>query len=134
MISIRRKAVFLLNTLLIPESPTTTAPASQNTLENSTNALSLTTTDVNPANPSIHLHDQRPLAAPTQNSVPIHPNSHAAYLHNPSRSDTSRLTLAAFSDHNILDAIVSGITSPLPYGEDGENTEADADFEEKAIR
>jgi hsp70-interacting protein len=44
------------------------------------------------------------------------------------------LTLAAFSDHNILDAIISGVTSPLPYGEDGENTEADDDFEEKAIR
>ena len=129
MISIRRKAVFLLSTLLIPESPT---PAHQNTLGNGTNALSLTTTDVNPANPSIHLHDQRP--APTPNSGPIYPNSHAAYLHNPSRSDTSRLTLVAFSDHNILDAIVSGVTSPLPYGEDGENTEADADFEEKAIQ
>ncbi|KIM41805.1 hypothetical protein M413DRAFT_18747 [Hebeloma cylindrosporum] len=135
VISIRRKAVFLLSTLLIPElPPTTTASAPQTTLENSMSTLSLTTTttDENPANPSIHLHDQRP--APTPGSGAIHPNSHAAYQHNPSRSDTSGLTLAALSDHNILDAIISGLTSPLPYGEDGENTEADDDFEEKAIR
>lgn len=131
-ISIRRKAIFLLSTLLIPESPTTTASAPQNTLENSLNALSLTATDATSANPSIHLHDQRP--TPTPSSGPIHPNSHAAYLHNPSRSDTSPLTLAAFSDHNILDAIISAVTSPLPYGEDGENTGADDDFEEKAVR
>jgi hypothetical protein len=137
VISIRRKAIFLFSTLLIPESttpesPTPTASAPQNTLEDSLSALSLTTTDVTPANPSIHLHDERP--APTPSSAPIHSNSHAAHLQNPSRRDTSRLTLAAFSEYNILDAIISGVTSPLPYGEDGENTEADDDFEEKAVR
>lgn len=131
VISVRRKAIFLLSSLIIPASQTTTAPAPPNTLliQDDTNTLS---PDANPENPNIFLHDQRPTTAPS--SDPIHPNSHAAYLHNPSRSDTSSLTLAAFRDHDVLDAIVSAVISPLPYGEDGENTEADDDFEEKAVQ
>jgi hypothetical protein len=134
VISVRRKAIFLLSNLIIPASPTTTGPAPPNAplIQDNTDALSQSILEANPANPNILLHDQRPATAPS--SDPIHANSHAAYLHNPSRSDTSTLTLAAFRSHSVLDAIISAVISPLPYGEDGENTEADIDFEEKAIQ
>jgi hsp70-interacting protein len=34
----------------------------------------------------------------------------------------------------MLDAVVSALVSPVPYGEDGENAGPDADFEEKAVQ
>ncbi|KAF8154170.1 nucleotide exchange factor Fes1-domain-containing protein [Crassisporium funariophilum] len=128
-ISVRRKTIFLLSALLIPTSIPTTAPAPPNTLliEDVQNAPSSDSTTTNILTP-----DTRP--APAPNADPIHANSHAAHLHNPSRTSTSELTLHAFREHNVLDAIISAITSPLPHGEDGENTEADVDFEEKALR
>ncbi|KAF8999866.1 nucleotide exchange factor Fes1-domain-containing protein [Cyathus striatus] len=98
-ITVRRKAIFLLSTLLIP----------------------------GPAVPALHTPDE-----PTPE--PIHDNSHAPHLKDPSRTNTSPLTFRAFHKHGIVDAVISAVTSPLPHGVDGENTEADADFEEKAVR
>jgi hypothetical protein len=68
------------------------------------------------------------------NPDPIHANSHAAQLRDPSRSDTAGITLEAFERFDIIGAVVSAVTNPLPYGEDGENDKADADFEEKAVQ
>ena len=83
-----------------------------------------------PPSTDILTTDTRP--APT--AEPIHANSHAAHLQDPSRTSTSNLTLEAFRKHHLLETIISAVTSPLPYGEDGEHTEADVDFEEKALR
>ena len=105
-ISVRRKTIFLLSSLLIPTSSSTTPSSS------TTNVL---TPDTRPAEP-------------------IHPNSHAAHLQDPSRTSTSELTLSAFHQYHLQEAIISAVTSPLPYGDDGEHTEADVDFEEKAVR
>jgi len=100
-ITVRRKTVFLLNTLLIP----TTSTASE-------------------SSSSLHTPDQQP----------IHPNSHALNLTNPSRTSTSPFALQALDSHKLLDTVIEGIINPYPYGEDGESEEADADFEEKSVR
>ena len=71
---------------------------------------------------------------PPAEHTPIHPNSHAAHLQDPSRTSTSELTLTAFRQYHLQEAIVSALTNPLPYGDDGEHTEADLDFEEKVMR
>jgi len=42
--------------------------------------------------------------------------------------------LAAFRQHCIVDAVISSVINPYPYGDDGENTNPDTDFEEKALR
>ncbi|KAG6842690.1 hypothetical protein H0H93_003795, partial [Arthromyces matolae] len=64
---------------------------------------------------------------------PIHDNSHAAHLSNPDRASTSTLTASALKTHNISTALVQALTSPLPYGEDGDITEPDANFEETVV-
>ncbi|KAK7055529.1 Fes1 domain-containing protein [Favolaschia claudopus] len=96
-LGVRRKALFLLGTLIIPStstsSPNTTA--SQRT--------------------------------------PIHANSHAATLANPTRTDTASPALQAFRTHGILDAVVAGLTQPVPSGADGDVVGSDADFEEKGV-
>jgi hypothetical protein len=68
------------------------------------------------------------------NPDPVHPNSHSAHLQNPSRSDTSTVSLEAFGRYDIVGSVILAVTSPLPFGEDGENDKPDADFEEKAIQ
>ncbi|KAF8968839.1 armadillo-type protein [Flammula alnicola] len=129
-ISVRRKAIFLISSLLLPTSATTNEPAPPNSLriEDDPNASS-SATAVTSSTTNILLPDQRP-AAPAD---PVFANSHAAQLRNPSRSSTSTLTLVALQEHNILDAIISAVTTPFPHGEDGENTGSDTDFEEKVI-
>jgi hsp70-interacting protein len=71
---------------------------------------------------------------PPAEQQPIHANSHAANLQDPSRTSTSELTLSAFRQYHLQEAIISALTNPLPYGDDGEHTEADLDFEEKGVR
>ncbi|KAF8797550.1 Fes1-domain-containing protein [Phlegmacium glaucopus] len=115
-ISVRRKTIFLLGSLLIPTSSTTKSQAAADP-SSSTNVLTPDT-------------QQQPAPTPE----PIHANSHAAHLQDPSRTSTSELTLNAFREHHLLEAIITAVTSPLPYGDDGEHTEADVDFEEKALR
>lgn len=99
--------MFLLSTLLLPTTPVSSAP---------------------PANPNLHT----PTApAPAE---PIYDNSHAAHLHNPARTSTSETTLDAVRVHGIVDAVISALTSPVPYGEDGDVLDSDVDFEEKGVR
>ncbi|KAJ6554469.1 nucleotide exchange factor Fes1-domain-containing protein [Mycena capillaripes] len=74
----------------------------------------------------------RPAAA-SSSTVPIHANSHAAALADPSRTDTSTTALQALHAHGILDAIVAGLTQPVPSGIDGDVPGPDADFEEKGL-
>lgn len=79
--------------------------------------------------PSLHTIDE-----PNANDPdPIHANSHSAYLQDPSRSNTSRLSLEAFRHYDIVGSVILAVTNPLPFGEDGDNDKPDTDFEEKAI-
>ncbi|PFH48845.1 hypothetical protein AMATHDRAFT_64523 [Amanita thiersii Skay4041] len=117
-ITVRRKTMFLLSTLLTP---------------NETSSASTTT--------AANIHGPNSLPNPTEEppvshatTQPIHANSHAAQLANPSRSSTSPLTIQAFTAHGILDAVISSLVSPMPYGEDGDEISPDVDFEEKAVR
>ncbi|KAK0219814.1 adenyl-nucleotide exchange factor, partial [Armillaria fumosa] len=90
-ISVRRKAVFLLNTLLTPNEATV-------------------------------------------QGGPVHPNSHAANLVDPKRTDTSSVARGPMEEHGILARVVDALVDPLPYGEDGDVEEPDVDFEEKSTR
>ncbi|KAJ7607317.1 armadillo-type protein [Roridomyces roridus] len=96
-LGVRRKALFLLSTLLIPSSDPSSSSASSSL------------------------------------SQPIHANSHAAALANPSRTDTSSPSLSALSTHGILPAVISALTSPVPSGPDGDVPGPDPDFEEKGL-
>ncbi|KAH9476827.1 Hsp70 nucleotide exchange factor FES1 [Psilocybe cubensis] len=110
-ITVRRKVVFLLSSLLLPNgSGPTPTPA--------------------PTAANILTPDHRP--APTSDE-PIFSNSHASNLRNPNRSNTSSPTVSALSEYNIMESIISGVVTPVPYGNDGESVEPDADFEEKAV-
>ena len=97
-ISVRRKTVFLLNSLLIPDD---------------TSADRNTTT--------------------SQPAAPIHANSHASMLSDPSSKWTSPITLNALHEHGLLAALISALTAPVPHGDDGE-IEGDVDFEEGIVR
>ncbi|KAG7446738.1 Fes1-domain-containing protein [Guyanagaster necrorhizus] len=90
-ITVRRKAVFLLNTLLTPNETTVQAG-------------------------------------------PVHPNSHAPNLVDPSRAETSSVARRPMEEQGIFAAVVGALVDPLPYGEDGDVLEPDLDFEEKSIR
>ncbi|RDB17617.1 Hsp70 nucleotide exchange factor FES1 [Hypsizygus marmoreus] len=139
-ITVRRKTIFLLGTLLLPTSPVphspplllpappSTAIPSSTTLPSST---STTTTAVGPAPNRPVTHNP---ALPTPHNPPVFDNSHAAHAHDPSRAATSGIALDAVRAHGILGAIVAALTSPLPFGEDGEMSEADAVFEEQGVR
>ncbi|TFK71213.1 nucleotide exchange factors-like protein [Pluteus cervinus] len=107
-IAVRRKTVFLLNALLLPAAPTTVA-----------SSLS-----------SANIHDP----TSTRPEAPVHPNSHAVHLTNPSRAATSPLVLQAMEKRGLLDAVISSLTSPLPYGEDGDQEGPDVEFEEKGVQ
>ncbi|PPQ71325.1 hypothetical protein CVT26_011970 [Gymnopilus dilepis] len=154
-IAVRRKAIFLLSALLMPSGETHTPPSSappdalritntDNTTSSSTEERPTTTSTLSTSVPTttqptatttatganILTPDHRPAPA---DGAPIHANSHSAHLKDPTRSNTSSLTLAALQEHGILDAVISGITVPVPHGEDGEHTDADDDFEEKGM-
>jgi len=66
-------------------------------------------------------------------SAPVHPNSHASMLRDPSSMSTSGITLKALEDHGLLRALLNALTSPVPHGKDGES-EGDPDFEEKVVQ
>ncbi|KAN0080125.1 Armadillo-type fold [Tylopilus felleus] len=108
-ISLRRKTAFLLNTLLIPTSnmDTLSTPASVQT--------------------------------PSSTDAPIHPNSHASMLSDPASVATSPATMDALqrdtaSDgSSLLDALISAVVEPVPFGADGEN-ERDVEFQENVVR
>jgi hypothetical protein len=100
-IRVRRKTTFLLNTLLLPTSPS---------------QVDLPT-------------------APRQ----IHANSHASMLSDPSSVSTSALTVSAIQDstdegdEGFLDALISSVIEPIPFGVDGE-VEKDEEFQNNVIR
>ncbi|KAF9054130.1 armadillo-type protein [Panaeolus papilionaceus] len=125
-IAVRRKTTFLLGALLIPtgnEEPEPVPP---------THLLTANPNPTPSTQTGIAIHPSDPIQSA---SAPvIHDNSHASALKDPSRSITARPALAAFKKHGIIDAIISSIVNPVPYGEDGENTEADRDYEEKTLR
>ncbi|KAH7911137.1 nucleotide exchange factor Fes1-domain-containing protein [Hygrophoropsis aurantiaca] len=108
-INVRRKTAFLLNTLLMP------------TTENE---------DVSQSN-GAH--------TPSSGTSPVYPNSHASMLSDPDSTSTSDLTLHALIADNpvhgssLLDAVISALCEPVPFGLDGER-EQDADFEENVVR
>ena len=108
-IGVRRKAAFLLNSLLTPSSPASAA----------------TTTS---AGSRIH-------SGPPQAAAPVHPNSHASMLADPTSVDTATETLRALRAHGLLPVLVRELTEPTPYGPDGDEGDGcDADLEEKLIR
>lgn len=121
-ISVRRKAVFIMGTLLRSNHVSNLDLPSQNNTPTPTASPNLTSAD-NPI-PSESV-------APAE---PIHPNSHAANLKDPSRIATSKLTLDAMRTHHIADYVVNSIINFLPYGEDGNLHAFDLDYEEKAMR
>ncbi|RXW14150.1 hypothetical protein EST38_g11708 [Candolleomyces aberdarensis] len=136
-IAVRRKTIFLLGALLIPTSPvpqTHQQPLLLGNAPANPNATPSTSATVHegPA-VSVHTPDTRPAPSESSNE-PIHDNSHAAYLRDASRSQTYTFALEAFEKNGMLDAVISSIVSPVAYGVDGENAEADHDYEEKALR
>ncbi|KAI0062975.1 nucleotide exchange factors-like protein [Artomyces pyxidatus] len=115
-IGVRRKAAFLLNTLLTPavaasEADARAAPSTGAALHASE------TQQPNPAAPP-----------PT-----VHPNSHASMLSDPASVDTAPATLRAMRAHELVPALIRALASPTPHGPDGE-TEGDVDLEEKVVR
>ncbi|KAJ8087139.1 hsp70 nucleotide exchange factor fes1 [Marasmius tenuissimus] len=109
-ISVRRKVAFLLSTLLTPTE--SKDPSNQNQSNN------------------FHTPNTQDQRNPAE---PIHPNSHAEHLRNPSRVATSPIALKAVEKHGIVSTVIDGLTDPTPYGEDGDIEEPDADFEEKSV-
>ncbi|KAF4574912.1 hsp70 nucleotide exchange factor fes1 [Pleurotus pulmonarius] len=98
-IAVRRKIIFLLNTLILPTAADQSSSSSN-------------------------------LSQPEH----VHSNSHASMLSDPSNISTSPIALKALKDHGILSAVVSGLVTPIPYGEDGDQVDLDEDYEEKSIR
>lgn len=121
-ISVRRKAVFIMGTLLASSHVSHLPRPSQNNIADNSISPSSNATPHNITPES---------SAPAD---PIHPNSHAANLKDPYRIATSELTLDAMREHRIAEYVVNSIVNPLPHGEDGEFSEADLDYEEKAMR
>ncbi len=104
-IAVRRKAAFLLNSLLMPSAPTAAATVT------------------------------RTRGGPAQSGAPVHPNSHASMVADPVSVDTASETLRAVRAHEMLPVIVRELTEPTPYGPDGDEGDGcDADLEEKLMR
>jgi len=72
------------------------------------------------------------LQTPGSSSAPVHPNSHAAMVSDPSSTMTSEFAVEALEERGLLQALVRALIVPVPYGQDGES-EGDADFEEKVV-
>ncbi|KIJ61201.1 hypothetical protein HYDPIDRAFT_31504 [Hydnomerulius pinastri MD-312] len=107
-ISVRRKTAFLLNTLLVPTSDE-------------------------------RLHTPDAVHTPSSSSAPVHPNSHASMLSDPSSTSTSAMTMEALQcesapeGSSLLDAFISALVEPVPFGPDGES-EKDVEFQENIVR
>jgi hsp70-interacting protein len=106
-IAVRRKAAFLLNSLLIPSTPVATTRAPGTRIQ----------------------------GGPAQPGETVHPNSHASMVADPTSTDTAPETLRAVRAHGLLPVIVRELTEPTPYGPDGDEGDGcDADLEEKLMR
>jgi len=128
-ITVRRKTAFLLNSLLIPTSPPSASAQTPQRAAAAPSAGAQSTAREVILHPTAEAESQR--QEPT--SSPVHPNSHASMLSDPSTIATSPATVAAFEERGMLQALISALTSPTPHGADGEK-EGDADFEEKIVR
>ncbi|KAG2151100.1 armadillo-type protein [Suillus bovinus] len=109
-IRVRRKTTFLLNTLLLPTSS------------------------------SSEVNLQPNMSLPTSENAPpqVHANSHASMLSDPSSVSTSALTLAVIQNEgeqggSLLDALISALIEPVPFGVDGE-MDKDDEFQENIVR
>lgn len=69
---------------------------------------------------------------PSSIHTPVHPNSHASMIADPSSVSTVELTRDALEHHGLLEVLIGALTSPVPHGPDGEN-EGDEEFEDKII-
>lgn len=107
-ITLRRKTAFLINILLTPTSGETSSTSASVHTSSSTNA-------------------------------PVHPNSHASMLSDPASVSTSRTTMEALKSNSasdassLLDALISALVEPIPFGADGDN-ERDVEFQENVVR
>ena len=108
-IVVRRKAAFLLNSLLTPSAATTTMTS--------------------PSGTGLHT------GPPQAGGAPVHPNSHASMVADPTLADTATATLRALRAHGLLPVLVRELTEPTPCGPDGDEGDGcDADLQEKLIR
>ena len=73
------------------------------------------------------------LRTPGSSSAPVHPNSHASMISDPSSTMTSEFARKALEERGLLRALVRALNAPVPHGPDGES-EGDAEFEEKVVR
>lgn len=106
-IAVRRKAAFLLNSLLLQSVPVATSRG-----------------------PGARIR-----GGPAQPGAIVHPNSHASMVADPSSTDTAPETLRAVRAHGLLPVIIRELTEPTPYGPDGDEGDGgDADLEEKLMR
>jgi hsp70-interacting protein len=106
-IAVRRKAAFLLNSLLLQSAPASTT----------------------------HAPGARIQGGPAQPPATVHPNSHASMVADPTSADTAPETLRAVRAHGLLPVIVRELTEPTPSGPDGDEGDGcDADLEEKLMR
>ena len=161
-ISVRRKVVFLLNSLLIPTAPpqpsqtsrqqqpaniqgpsqvptstqavaaAASQPAAQPASSTSISTPASTSTAVT-AVPSQEPAQPQPSDAPVSQPQTVHPNSHASMVSDPSSFSTSPPTVQALEQNGLLSTLVSSLATPVPHGPNGES-EGDADFEEKVLR
>ncbi|EJD05711.1 nucleotide exchange factors-like protein [Fomitiporia mediterranea MF3/22] len=111
-ITVRRKAVFLLSSLLLPSAHSSASTSSEN----------------QPPSARVHGSSVESSDAPQQ---PEHPNSHAGMT--AESTATSAITSAALQEHGISGDLVQSLVNPTPHGMDGDQ-EGDADLEEKLVR
>jgi len=82
---------------------------------------------------------QSNINTPLAPNAPVHANSHASMVSNPSSITTWSTTLAALQSESapeqssLLDALVSSLTEPVPFGPDGEN-DRDVEFQGMVVR
>lgn len=125
-ITIRRKVVFMLNSLLIPLISSDRKPAGLLTSSSSTQLT---------IHPSSQATSATAIHTPSATSAPIHPNSHASLLSDPNSASTSRVTAAALLRYGVLSKVASELAHPTPAGEDGDtHQDGDPMFQESAVR
>jgi len=112
-IQVRRKTVFLLNTLLVQDVPTQSDVSS--------------TTE-----PNVASTNSTTSRAALSTSTTIPASSHDMPLSN---TTTNGETRASFNRHGITNALLSALVDPVPHGVDGdEGLDGDPEFEEKGVR
>ncbi|KAH8114825.1 nucleotide exchange factors-like protein [Phellopilus nigrolimitatus] len=110
-ITVRRKTVFLLSSLLLSSAFTPSSPSASD-----------------PSGVRMHGTGIQNNDEPQQ---PDYPNSHAGMTSE--STATAEITSAALQEHGITADLVQGLVNPIPHGKDGDE-EGDADLEEKLVR